>query len=102
MGTPNWNYDGEVLRVPPGSSEKIAESQIERLLPTSPQPDAAATVPSALRQRGKHWLLAMFVDPASADDRGNAVWLQSALAQYGDRNLDGADHLREALRGLAS
>ena len=71
-------------------SQWIAEPRIERLLPAPPQPDAAANLPPALRQRGNHWLLAMFVDPASEDDRGNAVWLQSALAQYGDRNLDGA------------
>jgi hypothetical protein len=31
----------------------------------------------------------MFVDPASADDGANVIWLQSALA-YGDRNLEGA------------
>lgn len=90
MGTPYWNYGGEVLRVAPGPSETIAEPRIERLLPTPAQPDAAADLPPALRQRGNHWLLAMFVDPVSAEDRGNAVWLQSALAQYGDRNLDGA------------
>ena len=90
MGTPNWNYGGEVLRVAPGSSEKIADPRIERMLVTPPPFGRAANLPPALRQRGRHWLLAMFVDPASAEDRGNAVWLQSALAQYGDRNLDGA------------
>ena len=90
MGRPNWNYGGDVLTAAPGTGEKIADPRIEQLLASPPKSAVPANLPPALKPRGNHWLLAMFVDPDSADDRGNAVWLQSALAQYGDRNLDGA------------
>jgi hypothetical protein len=90
MGRPNWSYGGEVLSAAPGTGEKIADPHIERLLPTPLQSTVPANLPPALRHRGNHWLLAMFVDPASDNDRGNSVWLRTALAQYGDRNLDGA------------
>jgi hypothetical protein len=36
------------------------------------------------------WTLALFAGSKPDDARSNAVWLQTALAQYGDRNLDGA------------
>ena len=91
LGKLNWNYGGKVVSDPPSSTGTVAKPEIERLLPAPPQTQsAAAHLPPALRSRGQHWLLAMFVDPDSDSDRGNAVWMQTALAQYGDRNLDGA------------
>src|SRR3954453_5772294 len=68
MGTPNWNYGDEVLSVSSGSSDNIAEFKIERLLPTPPQSDMATNLLLALQRRNR-WLLAMFVDPGSAEDR---------------------------------
>ena len=89
MGRPSWNYGGETLASAPGSTEKIGYPPVEDLL-TAPPKSTVASLPQALQHRGNHWLLAMFIDPGAPDDRSNAVWLQTALAQYGDRNLDGA------------
>lgn len=73
-----------------GAGEKFADPRIERLLRTAPSPSEPSNLPVALQHNGRHWLLALFVDGASADGRSNAIWLQTALAQYGTRNLDGA------------
>ena len=90
IAQPKWVYGGETLTSPPGSGAKLAEPKIESLLPASTESALPANVPSVLRHRGNHWLLATFVDPSSRDARSQAVWLQTALAQYGTRNLDAA------------
>jgi len=88
MGRPTWNYGGEVLAVPPGRGQKVIDPRVDRLVAAAPPPTETAALPPALPHRGNHWLITMFVEPNSPEDRSNAVWLQAALAQYGDRNLD--------------
>jgi hypothetical protein len=90
MGTPTWSYGGELVMAAPGSGEKIVDPRVERLLVTPPASAQALIVPEELKHRGNHWLLAHFVDPTSPESRSNAVWLQTAMAQYGTRNLDAA------------
>ncbi|MEO5953186.1 MAG: hypothetical protein ABIQ44_12035, partial [Chloroflexia bacterium] len=100
-GVPSWQYDGLQLAASPGSGERIGDARIERLLTTPPVTAVPPKLPAALRRRSNHWLLAMFVDPESREDRSNAVWLQTALAQYGDRNLDGAVLCAKACEDLS-
>jgi hypothetical protein len=100
MGIPTWNYGGEVSMAAPGSAEKIADPRVERLLVAPPPTSQVVNVPEGLKHRGNHWLLAQFVDPASGDSRSNAVWLQTAMAQYGGRNLDGAIICAQACENL--
>lgn len=89
-GKPTWSYGGEVVDAAPGAAEKLAKPPIERLLAAPPPSNAVPNLPPGLRPRGGRWLLALFANRASAEARANAVWLRTALAQYGDRNLDGA------------
>jgi hypothetical protein len=90
IGSPDWNYGGERRKSSPGTGDTVANPRVEQLLAAPPRSALPVSLPPELRPRRNRWLLAMFADPESREDRSNAVWLRTALAQYGGRNLDGA------------
>jgi hypothetical protein len=57
---------------------------------------AIDTDPVSLTRREGAWLLLLFAARSSDPSRGQVVFLQSALAQYGDRNLDAALAVEES------
>ena len=115
---PKWSYgDREYVgfeqyraAVGPDAAESFARPRLDALFgplpPPRPAPDltlrGADGPPLSLARRNGKWLLLLLADPRQGESRSQLVFLQSALAQYGDRNLEAALAVEASPDGLAN